>query len=134
MGAMNWRDMQFQDVHNKLRSAEQALVELQKIPSPTPGLKVAIGKYKQQIVKMKTEIARLEKIYVKRRDNAVRPSLLVLKESIADPSFVGSGRSNEAHRTAHRWLNSHKASSTDSFYQQVQAAVVEYAKLGKPAD
>src|SRR5258707_617084 len=123
MGAMNWRDMQFRDAHDKLRSAEQALTELQKIPSPAPGLKVAIAKYKQQIAKMKMEIARLEKIYVKKRDDAVRPSLLVLKESIANPSFVGSARSKEAYRTAHNRLNSYQASSTDSFYQQVQAAV-----------
>jgi hypothetical protein len=62
-------------------------------------------------------------------DKAVRPSLFVLLESIADHSFVGSARSDEAYRLAHKWLNSYQPSSADSFYKQVQAAVVEYAKI-----
>lgn len=62
-------------------------------------------------------------------DEAIMPSLLVLEESITDPSFVGSAYSEEAYRTAHTWLNSYKASSADSFYHRVQTVVVKYAKL-----
>ena len=67
-------------------------------------------------------------------DDAVKASLLVLEDSIADPSFVGSAHSDEAYRTAHSWLNTYQPSSADSFYQQVQAAVVEYAKIKAALD
>lgn len=131
MGATNWRGMQFHNVHDKIASAEKALAELQKISFPTSAIKVTIAKYKLQITKMKVEIACLEKIYMKKRNDAVKPSLRVLKESIADPSYVGSARSEQAYRVAHKWLNSYKASSTDLFYGHVQTAVVAYAKLRK---
>jgi hypothetical protein len=131
MGATNRRETQFHDVHDKLKGSEIALAELQEIAFPTPAIKVSLARYKLQITKMKVEIARLEKIYVKKRDNAVRPHLLTLNENIADPSYVGSASSEEAYRIAHQWLNAYKASSADLFYQRVQKAVVDYAKLRK---
>jgi hypothetical protein len=67
-------------------------------------------------------------------DQAVRQSLLAFQESILGPSYVGSAHSDEAYRTAHSWLNTYQPSSADSFYQQVQAAVVEYAKIKAALD
>jgi hypothetical protein len=64
-------------------------------------------------------------------DDPIEQILAALKECIADPDFVGSAHGNEAYRAAHKWLDSHKASSTDSFYQEVQVAVVKYAEIEK---
>ena len=131
MGATNLKQTLFRNAHDKIKSAEKALVDLQKIVLPTPGIKVTITKYKLQITKMKMHLANLETIFLKQRARAIEPSLRVLKESVSDPSYVGSARSEEAYRTADKWLNSYEASSTDSLYKQVQGAVVEYAKIKK---
>jgi hypothetical protein len=131
MGATSLKETQFRKVQDKIKSVEQALAELQKIAFPMPGMKVTIARYKLQITKMKRHLADLEKLYFRKRANAVRPSLLLLKESASDPSYVGSVRSEEAYSTAHKWLNVYQASSADEFYQQVQTAVVNYAKLKK---
>jgi hypothetical protein len=62
-------------------------------------------------------------------DQEITHAAGVLEESIADPSFVGSARSEEAYQYANGWLNQHAPSSRDQLYVRVGQLVVEYVQL-----
>ena len=62
-------------------------------------------------------------------DELLQSVLNVLEESLADSSYVGSARSEEAYHQANSWLLSHAPSSSDKLFVRVQTAVTQYAKL-----